>query len=70
MYFYDDDGDETEDIVVNANDVIRCVNVEKGRWHSLECLGSGSILLESRDGANDSLASEEIMEEMNSNIII
>lgn len=45
-HFYDDAGNKTESIVLDANGDVRCLNVEKGRWHSLECLSSGSVLLE------------------------
>lgn len=60
-YFYDDAGNVTEKVDVDANGEIRCINVEKGRWHSLECLESGSVLFESKDGAYTSLTEEEIM---------
>lgn len=49
--FYDDHGKVDEEVVLDANGDVRCINVEKGRWHSLECLESGSVLLESKDGA-------------------
>lgn len=32
--------------MLDANVEPRCLNVEKGRWHSLECLESGSALFE------------------------
>lgn len=60
-HFYDDSGNETEMVVLDANGDVRCLNVEKGRWHSLECLVSGSVLLESKDGAYNPLTPEEIM---------
>ena len=37
------------------------LNVEKGRWHSLECLESGSVLFESKDGPYHPLEEDEIM---------
>ena len=49
--FYDDYGNETERVTLDANGELRCLNVEKGRWHSLECLESGSVLFECKDGA-------------------
>ncbi len=61
-YFYDDKGQVDEEVVLDANGDVRCVNVEKGRWHSLECLESGSVLLESKDGAYHSLVENEIMD--------
>ena len=48
--FYDESGKETESVVLDANGDLRCLNVEKGRWHSLECLESGSVLFECKDG--------------------
>ena len=61
-YFYDDNGKVDEEVVLDANGDVRCINVEKGRWHSLECLESGSVLLESKDGAYHPLSPDEIME--------
>ena len=37
------------------------LNVEKDRWHSLECLESGSVLFECKDGEYRALGEEEIM---------
>ena len=61
-HFYDDAGNETESVVLDANGDVRCINVEKGRWHSLECLAEGSVLLESKDGVYKPLAPDEIMD--------
>ena len=60
-HFYDDSGNETESVVLDANGDVRCINVEKGRWHSLECLASGSVLFESKDGKYEPLREEEII---------
>ena len=59
-HFYDDAGHETESVVLDANGDIRCINVEKARWHSLECLESGSVLLECKDGRYEGLKDSEI----------
>ena len=59
--FYDDDGNETERVTLDAKGEPRCLNVEKGRWHSLECLESGSALFECKDGAYAPLGEDEIM---------
>lgn len=61
-HFYDDAGKETESVVLDANGDVRCINVEKARWHSLECLESGSVLLESKDGKYEPLREDEMME--------
>ena len=60
-HFYDDAGRETESVVLDANGEPRCLNVEKGKWHSLECLESGSVLYESKDGPYHPLEEDEIM---------
>mgnify|MGYP003431085948 CR=1 FL=1 len=49
-HFYDDAGNKTESIVLDTNGGVRCINVEKGRRHSLECLAKGSVLMKSKDG--------------------
>lgn len=60
-HFYDDAGKETESVVLDANGDVRCINVEKARWHSLECLETGSVLFESKDGKYEPLREEEIL---------
>lgn len=59
--FYDDNGKETECVTLDADGDLRMLNVEKNRWHSLECLESGSVLYESKDGPYHSLEEDEIM---------
>ena len=57
-YFYDSEGRLTETIdMVPGGDVL---NIEKGKWHSLRCLESGTILLEAKDGAYAPLVPDEI----------
>ena len=60
-HFYDDAGKETESVVLDANGDVRCINVEKARWHSLECLAEGSVLLESKDGRYEPLREDELL---------
>ena len=59
-YFYDEDGKLTDtiDMVPGGN----VLNIEKGQWHSLRCLESGTVLLECKDGAYQPLSPDEIME--------
>ena len=59
--FYDENGVETERVVLDADGEPRMLNVEKDRWHSLECLESGSVLYESKDGPYHPLEEDEIM---------
>lgn len=60
-HFYDDAGKETESVVLDANGDVRCINVEKARWHSLECLETGSVLFESKDGKYEPLREDELL---------
>ncbi len=59
--FYDENGNETERVLLDANGENRMLVVEKDRWHSLECLESGSVLFESKDGAYEPLGEEDIL---------
>ena len=58
--FYDENGNETERVVLDADGDPRMLNVEKDRWHSLVCLESGSVLYESKDGPYHPLEEDEI----------
>ena len=60
--FYDNDGNETERVTLDANGEPRMLNVERDRWHSLVCLEEGSVLYESKNGAYHPLTSDEVME--------
>jgi hypothetical protein len=48
-------------VVLDADGEPRMLNVEKGRWHSLECLESGSVLFDCKDGGYRALGEDEIM---------
>ena len=61
--FYDEQGRITESTELWSNGDVRMLNVEKGRWHSLECLESGSVLFEAKDGAYHPLEEDEIWNE-------
>ena len=59
-YFYDEKGNLTDTIDMIPGGTI--LNIEKGQWHSLKCLESGTILLEAKDGAYRPLEEDEIWE--------
>lgn len=59
--FYDEQGLITEFMELWSDGDVRMLNVEKGRWHSLECLESGSVLFEAKDGPYHPLEEDEIM---------
>ena len=38
--------------------------VSKGQWHTLECLVSGTVITEGKDGAWEALGEEEIFKQI------
>ena len=60
--FYDDEGNETERVLLDANGWPRLLNVERDRWHSLVCKESGSVLFECKNGAYSPLHEDEVMQ--------
>lgn len=59
--FYDNEGNETEQVTLDANGWPRMLSVERDRWHSLVCLEESSVLYESKDGPYHPLDEDEIM---------
>lgn len=59
--FYDDDGKLTEEVLMVPGGENPAVQIEKGRWHSLECLEPNTVLFESKDGAWEPMKDEDIM---------
>ena len=58
-YFYDDKGNLTDTIDMELGGVV--LNIEKGQWHSLKCLESGTILFEAKDGPYEPLQDCDIL---------
>ena len=58
-YFYDENGNLTGIIDMVPGGVV--LNIEKGQWHSLMCLESGTVLFEAKDGPYYPLEEDEIM---------
>ena len=59
-YFYDGNGNLTDTIDMVPGGVV--LNIEKGQWHSLKCLESGTVLLEAKDGTYAPLEPGDILE--------
>lgn len=57
-YFYDSEGRLTETVDMVPGGTI--LNIEKGQWHSLKCLESGTILFEAKDGPYRPLEEDEV----------
>ena len=59
--YYNDKGELTDTILVEASGDICGLSVPMGQWHSLECLESGSVILECKDGAWEAMREEDMM---------
>lgn len=59
--YYNDKGELTDTILVEAGGDICGLNVPMGQWHSLECLEPGSVILECKDGAWEPLGDEDVL---------
>ena len=59
--YYDDEGELTDTILVEAGGDICGLSVPMGQWHSIECLESGSVILETKDGAWEAMKEEDVL---------
>ena len=59
--YYNDKGELTDTILVEAGGDICGLSVPIGQWHSLECLESGSVILECKDGAWEAMKEEDVL---------
>lgn len=59
--YYDDNGNLTDSFVVSADGDIRGISVPKGQWHNTECLESGTVILECKDGKWKPLAEDDFL---------
>ncbi len=57
-YFYDVKGNLVETVDMVPGGVV--LNIEKGQWHSLKCLESGTVLFEAKDGPYHPLEEDEV----------
>ena len=59
--FYDVNGNIIEEILMSPNDDIPMISIPVGQWHDLVCLETGTVIYESKDGAYEPLAKEDIL---------
>jgi cupin fold WbuC family metalloprotein len=63
--YYNDQGELIDTILVEANGDICGLSVPQGQWHSIECLESGSVILETKDGAWEAMKEEDVLKKEN-----
>ena len=61
QWLYDDEGRVVEKVLLEVGGDIPAMNVEKGQWHRLECLESGTVIVEFKDGAYEPVGAEDIL---------
>jgi len=59
--FYDVEGQLVETLVIEPGTECVGFSVEVGRWHNSECLESGTVILECKDGRYEALREEDVM---------
>ena len=59
--YYDENGNLTDSFVLVPKSAIIGMSVPVGQWHALESLESGSVILETKDGAYAPITDEDIM---------
>ena len=75
QWLYDEQGNVTEKVLLapigarcpvepgmtESDGGVPAMQVEKGQWHRLECLESGTVILEMKDGAYEPIRAEDIL---------
>lgn len=59
--FYDDNGNITDEFVMEPCGQYPMVQIDKGQWHSLEVLEEGTVIFEAKDGAYEPLGQDDIL---------
>jgi len=61
QYLYDENGNLTDSVDMQAGSDCPGMVVEMGQWHRIESLESGTVILECKEGAYAPLAPEDIL---------
>ena len=61
QWLYDAEGNVTEKVLLEVGGDIPAMSVENGQWHRLECLESGTVILEMKDGAYEPISPADIL---------
>ena len=57
---YNDNGEMTEEILMEVGGECPVLQIPAGQWHSIEVLESGTIIFEAKDGAYAPLSAEDV----------
>ena len=59
--FYDNDGNVTEEVLMEVGGECPMVQIPAGMWHTIEALETGTVIFEAKDGAFAPLSEKDIM---------
>ena len=59
--FYNDRGEIVESYVLEVGGDTPVLQIPAGQWHSVECLESGTIIFEAKDGPYTPLTEEDVL---------
>ena len=59
--YYNDKKEITDTFIVAPGSDLVGLSVPMGQWHSLECLETGTVILESKDGAFEPTRPEDVL---------
>lgn len=60
--YYDNEGNLTDSILVEAGSEILGLSVPKGQWHNSVIIESGTVILETKDGVWEPLRDDDILQ--------
>ncbi len=58
---YAGEGWLTDSTDLRSNGAVMTLNIPLGQWHTVEVVKSGTVILEYKDGAYESLGEEDIL---------
>ena len=59
--YYNDQKEVTDTFIVAPGSDLVGLSVPMGQWHSLECLETGTVIFESKDGAFEPMRPEDVL---------
>lgn len=62
QYLYDDNGNETGQVLLEAGGECPGMSVERGQWHRIESLETGTVIFEAKDGPYEPIQPEDILQ--------
>ena len=61
QYLYADNGNETGQVLLETGGECAGMSVECGQWHRMECLETGTVIFEAKDGPYEPIQPEDIL---------